>query len=165
MANPYCTFAQLAQIYDPRLINELTDDSGLATITPVQTTAQLWLDIAASELESLLAARWALPLLGPIPLILTKLVAIMAVKSAFAHRTEIPDGVARDIEWCDKFLEDLRLGTRSIPGIDRNNSPSLLATPSTSGKSRFDNMPLQDQSGNTRTSLQGGCSRDLPGVW
>ena len=162
MDNPYCNTTQFAQLYDSRVINELSDDTGSATVTPSATTIQFWLDVAASELESLLANRWALPL-ASVPLILTKLVGIMAIKTGYGHRTDLPKGLTADLEWCEDFLEGLRTGTRSLAGIDRNGVPRLEATASKSGKSRFDNLPLQDQSGNTISSVQGGVALDLPG--
>jgi phage gp36-like protein len=99
--------------------------------------------------------RYPLPLPpGKVPLTLTGKVAALAMAKLYGRRSDIPKGTAADIQAAQQWLQDLTAGRVSVPGIERVG-PVLTHSGTKDGSSRFDHLPLQDNSGNTRDSTQG----------
>jgi phage gp36-like protein len=150
--NPYCSIAQIQALYDARAVVELSSDDG--SEAQVDDTVQLCLDVAASDLESVLANRYPLPL-PTVPLVLTGKVAALAMKKLYGRRSDIPKGTAADIQSAEDWMQLLIAGRVSIPFIDRQG-PTLSYSGAKDGSSRFDRLPLQDQSGCGTDSVSGG---------
>jgi len=138
MANNYCTLAQLTALYDNRLSGQLSNDVG--TRTPNSDNLQLLLDTAASELDSALAGRWALPL-PVVDAILTRWVATRALKFLYQRRSDTPQGVKADLEWSDRWIDMLMDGRVVLPGSPRALTIMLDSSWTDKGTSQFDNLP------------------------
>jgi len=150
--NQYCSITQLKMLYDLRTVIELSDDT--ATNTEQDTTLQFVLDVAASDLDSVFTNRFPIPL-PTVPLVVTGKCAALAMKRLFSRRSDIPKGIQADIDAADRWIEQIIAGRVNIPGIDRN-APTLSYSGAKDGSSRFDHLPLQDNSGNTSDSVSGG---------
>lgn len=150
--NSYCTASQLSYLYDLRILTELSaDGSEILDMTRVD----FCLDTAASEVDGALYGRYTLPMTNP-PLLLTKLTAAIAMRALFGRRNDLPKGLQADVEWAQKWIDDMRRGLVAVPGVERMAGPVLSYSGAKDGSSRFDNLPLMDQSGNTPTSVSGG---------
>lgn len=163
MSNPYLTVAQFNLLYDVRTSTELSDDTGAGTGNDAAT--QLIVDLAASEVDTLLQGRYGLPLVpATIPAVLTKITAVKAIRSLFARRADLPKGLQGDLDWAAKWEEDFIAGKVNLPGISRDGAvPAMPISAAADGSSRFDNLPLQDNSGNTPTSAGHGNRGVLSG--
>lgn len=132
--NVYCTKAQFALLYDVRTMHQLSQDDGTGEAFGVGSL-ELMLDLAASELEAVLAGRFALPLVS-VPKILTRWVAVKAAERFYQRRVGSPDKLADDVKWADEWLELLRLGKVGLPGNVRAQAPQLTSSESLRGVSR-----------------------------
>lgn len=137
MSNAYCTPSQLFALYDERTLGMLSNDDNTraANTSRVQTI----LDIQASELESHLAGRYALPL-AIVPAVLTKWVAAKAASQLFGRRSDKPKGVTLDEQWADNWIKQLKDGDVSLPSVDTDAVPRLVDSDFTDGRSRFDRV-------------------------
>lgn len=162
MANPYCTIAQLAMFFDSRVINALSSDDGSGVQD--STTLQLLLDSAASEFESMLTNRYALPM-TTVSLFCTQIVASLAIRLAYGRRSDVPKGVQMAVDWVTKWQENFIAGKVSLPGLSRSGAiPTLTHSGAVDGSSRFDRLPWMDQSGIDNTSnVAGGQAGALDG--
>ena len=153
MSNVYCSQDQFAQRFDARLINQLStvDD----TATPVSTNVDAALDDAASLLDSYIIGRFSLASDGTIPAILTRWVAVKAIDNMFGRRAGMPDWIAKELEWAEKWLEDVVMGKASIPTAARSSQPKLQASESMTGRSRGDRPAFLDEPP-TCSSTSGG---------
>jgi phage gp36-like protein len=153
MSNAYCTSAQFFTFYDIRLFSQLSNDSNSRNAN--QTTIQFLLDVQASELESYLAGRFALPL-PSVPMVLTKWVAASTADRLFARRSDQPEKVKADAEWADKWIKELVSTRVSLPNIERAVGPELGASNFADGRSQFDNIKNFDRPA-SESSTSGGA--------
>ena len=161
MANPYCSITQLRQLFDSRTVDALSSDDGSGS--QQASTLQLLLDTEASELESYLNGRYGLPL-AQVPPVLTKVVGSMVMRSSFMRRSDVPKGAQAAIEWVDKWLENFIAGRVNLPRMMRTGAiPTISHSGALDGSSRFDNMPLQDQSGGGISSRVDGGNGGILG--
>lgn len=142
MANSFCTLAQLYAVYDYRTLSQLSNDNNQREA--VETRIQTIMDMQASELESMLAGRFALPL-SVVPLVLTKWVAVTTAARMFARRADAPKGFDRDLKWADDFMKNLMDGQFQLNGVDRAKGPALHYSEYTDGRSRFDQVANFDR--------------------
>jgi phage gp36-like protein len=139
MANPFASITQFLMLYDARTTGELSNDNNSRQLN--QTNLQFILDLQASELDATLNNRYDLTSihqLNPMPLILTKYVLASSAARVWARRTDLPKQTQTDISWADGWLDRLRRGADTIPGIDPQSQPILQASNSKTGCSEFD---------------------------
>ena len=146
MSNDYCTIAQLKIFYDPRIIDQIMDDTHQSEENT--TDLNTLLDAEASVLESYLDGRYSCPPTdgdGNTPMVLTKWVAVKMMGRIFSRRQGAPDGLANDVEWADGFLQDIIKGVANLKSISRQQ-PTISHPIRTSQEmnSRFDDMKNHD---------------------
>lgn len=128
--NQYCTLAQLYSFYDTTLISDLTDDAGHTKI--IEPIVQLCLDSAASKIDSVLFGRYSLPIFPtyPIPLILTRITASLAMDMLYRRRSRVPDSeISTDILEANNWLKDVKVGLQGIPGVIRSGQLPTIINP------------------------------------
>jgi phage gp36-like protein len=146
--NKYCTVAQMQQMYDSRTIAELTGDTDAGVLVPA--TLQLHLDMQASELESILYGRYTIAA-NNVPLVLTRWVGVKAWASLFGRRAKLPQELARDLDWANKWIEDLQIRKVGIPGYTPDGQMSIISDSPMAdggqpqGGSRFNNIAFFDK--------------------
>ena len=157
MSNAYISIAQFESYFDSRQISQLSGDSN--SRVAVESVIQDLLDAAASEVDSALTGRFALPVLdstGNAPLVIRRAVAMIAVYNHYLRRGSVPDGIRAEVEniraWLQKVI-DREVG---IPGVGRSNMPRLVASEYTDGRSRFDSGARDFDRGPSSTSTSGG---------
>ncbi len=64
--------------------------------------------------------------LGTVPPVLTDFVCTMAGDRIYGRRGTRPEGLDKDVEAKRKWLEDVRNGIVTIPGIDRSIQPQIF---------------------------------------
>lgn len=128
-ANPYCSVAQLGDLYDLRVLGMLSNDNSSKTV--LQSRVQLLLDMQASEMESHVDGRWDLGAVraNPPP-VLMKWVGASTMGRLYARRNDMPKEVAADVEWSETWIAMLRKGEIKLPGFDRANGPFKIGRPS-----------------------------------
>lgn len=142
-ANIYCDLNQLKTYYDGRTISQLSGDQDDGS--QVDAVLETLLDTAGTELDSVLAGRYSVAA-SAVPAILTRWVAVKAMGMAFDRRSVKHEGVAANVEWADKFADNLMARKVNLP-IARTNAPAVVM--GSSGEpthSRFDNIPFGDRS-------------------
>ena len=126
MANAYCSITQFGWFFDVRQAGMLANDT--ASAIPDNATLQAMLDSGASELDSHLAGRVALPITSP-PLILARLTAAMTVQALYLRRTDVPKGAKALIDWMTDWIKLFDSGKVSIPANPRMTpSPKSLCS-------------------------------------
>jgi phage gp36-like protein len=146
MSNVYCTYAQLSNYYDVRTLTQLSADDDSGNLD--QTLMESILDTAASELDSVLQNRYQQIVNGTTapPLILTRWVAAKAMGMALLRRNKESASVQADVEWADKFANDL-VSRKINLNMARTNAPATVMESSgepTHG--RFDDLRNFDRS-------------------
>lgn len=63
--------------------------------------------------------------IGTVPLVCTDYVCAMAAHTLFGRRAKRPEGLDADVKDKRQWIEDLRSGLASIPGIDRSIQPQI----------------------------------------
>lgn len=152
MANDYCTIAQFQMIYDSRVMDELSNDTD--STVGNDTNIQFLLDLAASELDSILSGRYTLPL-TTVDLVLTKFVAVKAVERMYARRNDLPEAVKQDIEWANQWIQDLKDRKINLPNVTRANAPNLYSSNYKDGRSQFDHVPFLDKPPTSTSTSKG----------
>ncbi len=112
----YCSIAQLGSFVDTRTLTQLSGDDN--SVTANNANLQTLLDAAASELDSHLAGRIAMPL-ASVPPMLTRWVAIKTIDRLYGRRVDRPKSLAADLQWCDDWIADFEAGRISLPGVSR----------------------------------------------
>ena len=157
MSNAYITIAQFESYFDVRQVAQLSGDSN--SRVAVDSVIQDLLDTAASEVESALTGRYALPVLdstGAVPLVLRKAVAMFAVYNHYLRRGSVPDGIRAEVEAIRAWLQKVIDREVGIPGVGRSNMPRLVASEYTDGRSRYDSGAAFFDRGPSSTSTSGG---------
>lgn len=150
MSNAYCNYAQLVLLYDKRVVDMLSND----TNQPVPTTAvEMALDTAASRFDSIFTGRATLPI-SPMPLILTKYVAALAMRHLYARRSDLPDEVKADAKEADQWIKDYINARVNIPGQARKQ-PELTSSGTLDGTSAFDGIPYFSPAGSLTSTSKG----------
>lgn len=111
MANAYCTLAQLEWLVDTRATAQISNDSNSNQAN--QSNLQALLDIAASDLVTVLTGRVALPLTS-VPPILTRWVGAKAAELIYGRRGDLPKQVKTAVEWADQWAKDFIAGKVTI---------------------------------------------------
>jgi phage gp36-like protein len=135
MSNPYCTIAQLYDMYDLRAVANLSNDTN--STSPLVSRIQNILDMQAGEMESYLSGRVTLPL-SIISPVLTKWVAVTTAARLYARRADKPKEIMSDEEWAKAWMDLFITGKVNLPGVDRSFAPALVDSNSKSGHSHFD---------------------------
>jgi phage gp36-like protein len=137
MANAYANLAQFDLYADVRTTGMLSNDS--KGRSPNDAVRQQALDMQASELESYLDGRYALPL-ATVPMVLTKWVLATAYKVLYGRRGQAPPQIKADVEWAEAWTEKLVEGKVNVPGLSRQTDAALDSSDYVDGRSRFDHL-------------------------
>lgn len=135
MANNYLTVPQFTQMHDVRELLDLSGDEN--SHDGNLDNIQLLLDQSASELDSYLDGRVALPLTSP-PAICGKIVGALTKQSMFGRRADLPAGVKAEIDWAQDWLTKFTKGIVKLPSVTPAQIPTLQDSDYTDGRSRFD---------------------------
>ena len=138
MSNSYCEIDQFYMLYDQRVLEELSNDDDERALQA--TNVQFLLDTAASELESQLQGKYALPVVdtnGETPYVLIRWVAVKAMQMLFGRRNSRPKAMEQDVAWADDWIERVNSRIISIPLTARSAVPALTHSESKTGASRF----------------------------
>lgn len=74
------------------------------------------------------------------PLILTKLVGVGAVRRMFARRGDLPPAIQADIEWADSWIAKFIATLVQIPGVPPAVTPMLIDSNFVDGRSQWDHF-------------------------
>ena len=135
MANAYCTLSQLTDFYDERTLGMLSNDQNVRAAD--EDRIQSLLDVAASELDSYLDGRFSI--VPPIPVVLTRWVAVRTAAFLFARRNERPKQFDADETWMTQWMNDLINGRARLPGAS-TMLPEITSSDTFGGESRFDGV-------------------------
>ena len=127
---------RLGEEPQPDLITDvtlLTGGAGTATITTV---------VAGNQ--------------GP-PKVLTKWVAARTAETLYGRRVDVPDGVRKDIEWANDWIEKLRMGEVSLPKFTRANIAELDSSEAFDGTSIADCIAFFDTAPSKTSTSRGKC--------
>lgn len=141
MSNPACNLVFFFRTYDVRTISMLSNDANARQM--LAANIQFALDTQWSELKSIIGSRYPLenydpPTSAPVPLILTKFVAVTAAVRMFARRNDRPKQLDADEKWADDWITRLLSGAYSIPDSAPTGLPALQDSDFFDGASAFD---------------------------
>ena len=147
MANAYCTIAQMLNYFDVRVINGLCSDAGVqGDVETASDSAALrlqeMLDAAASEVESYLYGRIALPITATIPILLRRLVVGKTAEMIYMRRADSPEAFKGMADWANDWLDKFRLRKVTLPSIDFSEKPVLSRSLHLDNDSEFDDLPF-----------------------
>jgi len=112
---PYATTADLEERLDPKTLAELADDNGdgLADAATLQSV----LEDASSEMDLFLAARYAVPLDSPPP-VLRRMACDIAIHALFARkRSAVSPEHATRYANAVKALSEIAAGRLALPSV------------------------------------------------
>ena len=136
MSNNYVSISDFDNRFDTRVINQLSTSDD--TANPVALNIQTAIDDAASLWDSYFLGRFVVSTGTPTPNIIQRWICIKALDNMFGRRMGMPDWIIKEMDWADKFLEDLVMGKALIPGTARATMPTLQDSENFCGRSRGD---------------------------
>lgn len=146
MSNSYCTIAQMINLADVRTLNAICSDTGVQGNVSDSSDAaaiklQQCLDIAASEVDSYLYGRVAIPPV-PVPPLLIRLVVAKTWELLYGRRNDMPEKLKAEADWASDWLDKFRLRKVSIPSVAFAQTPVLSRSLTLDGTSQFDDLPF-----------------------
>jgi len=122
----YCEQADLLQQIDEAMLIQLTDDDNLGAVAE-DVVARAIAD-ADGEIDGYLGARHSVPL-DPVPDIVRKCSADIAIYNLFSRRGAAPELRAERYKGAVKFLEHVAKGVISLGADDPEGSPPNTDAP------------------------------------
>ena len=108
----YCTIEDIRKVLPETDLVQLTDDEGAGTIHPQRLEEAI--AQADADIDSYLSGKYAVPL-TPVPAVLKKLSADIAVYNLYSRRLEqIPETRAERYRNAVRMLEGIARGTISV---------------------------------------------------
>jgi phage gp36-like protein len=118
----YCAREDLAPYVSEEILVQLTDDDNAGFVDEAIVTKAI--ADAEAEIDSYCCGLYAVPF-DPVPAIIEKIAAEIALKNLFSRRQDVPENQAKQYDNNVRFLRDVAKGIISLGQQDTGETPAV----------------------------------------